>query len=244
MAADLLTVSGLHAGFGDVRVLHDVDMVVKPGEIVCLIGSNGAGKTTLLRALSGVVRASAGAIGFAGESLAGLAPQEIVRRGIAHVPEGRRLFAGMTVRENLLMGAYLRRDGRASLNRDLDFVLATFPRLAERLSQDASTLSGGEQQMCAIGRGIMTSPKLLMIDELSLGLAPKLVSELGLALLAINRAGLSILLVEQDVATALRLASYGFVLDTGRIVLAEPARLLSNNAMVQEAYLGNAAVGA
>jgi branched-chain amino acid transport system ATP-binding protein len=244
MAADLLTVSGLHAGYGDVRVLHDVDMVVKPGEIVCLIGSNGAGKTTLLRALSGVVRASAGATGFAGESFTGLAPQEIVRRGIVHVPEGRRLFAGMTVRENLLMGAYLRRDGRASLNRDLDFVLATFPRLAERLSQDASTLSGGEQQMCAIGRGIMTSPKLLMIDELSLGLAPKLVSELGLALLAINRAGLSILLVEQDVATALRLASYGFVLDTGRIVLAEPARLLSNNAMVQEAYLGNAAVGA
>jgi branched-chain amino acid transport system ATP-binding protein len=231
MAADLLTVSGLHAGYGDVRVLHDVDMVVKPGEIVCLIGSNGAGKTTLLRALSGVVRASAGATGFAGESFTGLAPQEIVRRGIVHVPEGRRLFAGMTVRENLLMGAYLRRDGRASLNRDLDFVLATFPRL-------------GEQQMCAIGRGIMTSPKLLMIDELSLGLAPKLVSELGLALLAINRAGLSILLVEQDVATALRLASYGFVLDTGRIVLAEPARLLSNNAMVQEAYLGNAAVGA
>jgi branched-chain amino acid transport system ATP-binding protein len=244
MASYLLTVSGLHAGYGDVRVLHDVHVVVKAGEIVCLIGSNGAGKTTLLRALSGVVHASAGAIGFAGESLAGLAPQEIVRRGIAHVPEGRRLFAGMTVRENLLMGAYLRRDGRASLNRDFDFVLATFPRLAERLSQDASTLSGGEQQMCAIGRGIMTSPKLLMIDELSLGLAPKLVSELGLALLAINRAGLSILLVEQDVATALRLASYGFVLDTGRIVLAEPARLLSNNAMVQEAYLGNAAVGA
>jgi branched-chain amino acid transport system ATP-binding protein len=242
MAVDLLKVSGLCAGYGDVRVLYDVDIVVKPGEIVCLIGSNGAGKTTLLKALSGVVRASAGLIGFAGESLAEITPQEIVRRGVAHVPEGRRLFAGMTVRENLLMGAYLRRDARAMVNRDLDFVLTTFPRLAERLSQDASTLSGGEQQMCAIGRGIMANPKLLLIDELSLGLAPKLVGELGLALLAINRAGLAILLVEQDVATALRLAHYGFVLDTGRIVLAEPTGMLSRNATVQEAYLGNAAV--
>jgi branched-chain amino acid transport system ATP-binding protein len=214
---------------------------VGEGEIVCLIGSNGAGKTTLLRALSGVVRVTAGTVVFAGASLAGLEPQEIVRRGIAHVPEGRRLFAGMTVRENLLMGAYLRRDGRAAVGRDLDFVLATFPRLGERLSQDAATMSGGEQQMCAIGRGLMAKPRLLMIDELSLGLAPKLVGELGLALAAINRAGLSILLVEQDVATALRLAHYGFVLDTGRIVLAEPTAMLARNATVQEAYLGVAA---
>jgi branched-chain amino acid transport system ATP-binding protein len=243
MGSDLLKVSGLCAGYGDVRVLYDVAIVVKPGEIVCLIGSNGAGKTTLLRALSGVVRVSAGSIRFAEESLLGIASQEIVRRGVAHVPEGRRLFAGMTVRENLLMGAYLRRDGRALVKRDLDFVLATFPRLAERLSQDAATLSGGEQQMCAIGRGIMAHPQLLLIDELSLGLAPKLVGELGRALLAVNRAGLAILLVEQDVATALRLAHYGFVLDTGRIVLSAPASALSSNTTIQEAYLGKAAVG-
>ncbi len=240
MTPNLLKVSGLCAGYGDVPVLHDVDLVVKPREIVCLIGSNGAGKTTLLRALSGVLPASAGTIIFADVSVAGRMPQDLVRRGIAHVPEGRRLFAGMTVRENLLMGAYLRRDGRAGVNRDLDLVLTTFPRLAERFSQDASTLSGGEQQMCAIGRGIMAKPELLMIDELSLGLAPKLVSELALALVAINRTGLSILLVEQDVATALRLAHYGFVIDTGRIVLAQPAKMLADNPTVREAYLGNA----
>jgi len=238
---DLLKASGVFAGYGDVGVLHDVALTVKAGEIVCLIGSNGAGKTTLLRALSGMVRSS-GSILFADRELQGLPAQEIVRRGIAHVPEGRRLFAGMTVRENLLMGSYLRDDGRAVINKDLDFVLATFPKLAERLHQDASTLSGGEQQMCAIGRGIMANPLLLMIDELSLGLSPKLVGELSTALVEINRAaGLSILLVEQDVATALRLASTGFVLDTGRIVLSGPTSELSANPTVREAYLGVAA---
>jgi branched-chain amino acid transport system ATP-binding protein len=234
----LLKVSGVSSGYGDVPVLRDVDLAVEPGEIVCLIGSNGAGKTTLLRTLSGTVRATSGAITFLGRPIAGLPPREIVQRGLAHVPEGRRLFAGMTVRENLLMGAYSRHDGRLAIGRDLDFVLATFPRLAERLSQDASTLSGGEQQMCAIGRGIMASPALLMIDELSLGLAPKLAVELGQALLTVNRTGLSILLVEQDVTTALKLARHGFVLDTGRIVLHGSAQSLSNNSTVQEAYLG------
>jgi branched-chain amino acid transport system ATP-binding protein len=238
---DLLKASGISAGYGDVQVLHDVALTVKAGEIVCLIGSNGAGKTTLLRALSGMVKPVAGTILFADREVGGLPAQEIVRRGIAHVPEGRRLFAGMTVRENLLMGAYLRGDGRAVIDKDLDFVLATFPKLAERLHQDASTLSGGEQQMCAIGRGIMANPTLLMIDELSLGLSPKLVGELSKALIDINRTGLSILLVEQDVATALRLASTGFVLDTGRIVLSGPTAELAVNATVREAYLGVAA---
>ena len=241
MTTDLLKTSGVSAGYGDVQVLHDVDITVKAGEIVCLIGSNGAGKTTLLRTLSGMAKAVAGDITFAGQSLLGLSAQEIVRRGIAHVPEGRRLFAGMTVRENLLMGAYMRNDGRAVVNKDLDFVLKTFPRLAERLNQDASTLSGGEQQMCAIGRGIMANPLLLMIDELSLGLSPKLVGELGKALVEINQAGLSILLVEQDVATALRLATTGFVLDTGRIVLSGPTVDLAVNPDVRQAYLGIAA---
>jgi branched-chain amino acid transport system ATP-binding protein len=241
MTTDLLKTSGVSAGYGDVQVLHDVDITVKAGEIVCLIGSNGAGKTTLLRTLSGMAKAVAGDITFADQSLLGLSPQEIVRRGVAHVPEGRRLFAGMTVRENLLMGAYMRNDGRAIINKDLDFVLKTFPRLAERLNQDASTLSGGEQQMCAIGRGIMANPLLLLIDELSLGLSPKLVGELGKALVEINKAGLSILLVEQDVATALRLATTGFVLDTGRIVLSGLTVDLAVNPSVRQAYLGIAA---
>jgi branched-chain amino acid transport system ATP-binding protein len=235
---DLLKASGVSSGYGDVQVLHDVDITVKAGEMVCLIGSNGAGKTTLLRTVSGMAEAAAGTILFADQNVLGLPAQEIVRRGIAHVPEGRRLFAGMTVRENLLMGSYLRGDGRAIINRDLDFVLATFPKLAERLHQDAATLSGGEQQMCAIGRGIMANPLLLMIDELSLGLSPKLVGELSKALVEINRAGLSILLVEQDVATALRLAGTGFVLDTGRIVLAGPTAELALNPSVRQAYLG------
>jgi branched-chain amino acid transport system ATP-binding protein len=234
----LLTMSGISAGYGDVRVLHDVDLTVNVGEIVCLIGSNGAGKTTLLRTLSGIIRPDGGKITFCGETISTLTPQEIVRRGIAHVPEGRRLFPGMSVRDNLLMGAYVRRDGHAVIKRDLDFVLSTFPRLGERLSQDASTMSGGEQQMCAIGRGILANPRLLMIDELSLGLAPKLVRELGDALLAVNAAGLAILLVEQDVATALRLAGTGFVLDTGRVVLHGPAPELAANPRVREAYLG------
>jgi branched-chain amino acid transport system ATP-binding protein len=237
----LLEVCGLSSGYGDVTVLHGVDLAVEPGEIVCLIGSNGAGKTTLLRTLSGILPTRSGTINFHGEPIANLPPEEIVRRGVIHVPEGRRLFSGMTVRENLMMGSFARCDSQLAIRRDLDFVLATFPRLAERLSQDASTLSGGEQQMCAIGRGIMAHPALLMIDELSLGLAPKLLGELGQALMAVNRSGLSILLVEQDVATALALARHGFVLDSGRIVLNGPAESLSEDQTVQEAYLGLAA---
>lgn len=241
MTAELLEISGVSSGYGDVEVLHEVDISVASGDIVCLIGSNGAGKTTLLKTLSGVVSCKTGSIMFAGRSLSGCSPQEIVRRGIVHVPEGRRLFAGLTVKENLLMGAYLRADGGAIVRRDLELVLSTFPRLAERLQQDASTLSGGEQQMCAIGRGIMANPTLLMIDELSLGLAPKIVTELGAALLAVNASGTSILLVEQDVATALKLARHGFVLDTGRIVLSGQTTLLRQDASVREAYLGAAA---
>ncbi len=234
----LLDVVGVSAGYGDVRVLHGVDMSVGEDEIVCLVGSNGAGKTTLLRTLSGVVRPEIGTVTFRGEPMTGLSPREIAARGIAHVPEGRRLFAGMSARDNLMMGAYLRRDGRAAIRRDLDFVLATFPRLAERLGQDAATMSGGEQQMCAIGRGLMARPALLMIDELSLGLSPKLARQLGGALRAVNAAGPAILLVEQDVATALRLATKGFVLDTGRIVLRGPTSDLAVDPRVREAYLG------
>jgi branched-chain amino acid transport system ATP-binding protein len=238
MSETLLSVQGICAGYGIVPVLHDVDLSVNAGEIVCLIGSNGAGKTTLLRTISGVVPATAGSISLAGASLTGASPKAIVRSGIVHVPEGRRLFAGMSVRENLLMGAYLRGARSAPVARDLDYVLATFPRLAERISQDASTLSGGEQQMCAIGRGLMAAPKLLMIDELSLGLAPKVVDELVAKLKEINAGGTSILIVEQDVATALSVAHRGFVLDIGRIVTTDSAQALAESPEIRRAYLG------
>ena len=238
MRDTLLSVKGVSAGYGIVPVLHEVDLDVKRGEIVCLIGSNGAGKTTLLRTISGVVRASAGAITLGGEVMTGAAPKAIVRSGIVHVPEGRRLFAGMSVKENLLMGAYLRGARTQEVTRDLDYVLTTFPRLAERISQDASTLSGGEQQMCAIGRGLMAAPKLLMIDELSLGLAPKVVDELVAQLKAINARGTSILIVEQDVATALAVANRGFVLDIGRIVATDTTQALAESPDIRRAYLG------
>ena len=240
MTDSILRVEGVNAGYGQVQVLNEVNIHVPRHEIVCLIGSNGAGKSTLLRALSGLVTVSAGSIRFDGAEITDCAATDRVALGLVHVPEGRRLFAGMTVRENLLMGSYLRKD-RAGVRRDLECVLTTFPRLRERLSQDAITLSGGEQQMCAIGRGLMSSPKLLMIDELSLGLSPKLVVELGEALVRVNAAGLSILLVEQDVTTALRLAGRGFVLDTGRIVLDGPSGDLAADPRVREAYLGQVA---
>lgn len=234
----LLSVKGVSAGYGIVPVLHEVDLEVNRGEIVCLIGSNGAGKTTLLRTISGVVRASAGAISLGGVVMTGAAPKAIVRGGIVHVPEGRRLFAGMSVKENLLMGAYLRGASTREVSQDLDYVLTTFPRLAERIRQDASTLSGGEQQMCAIGRGLMAAPKLLMIDELSLGLAPKVVDELVAQLKAINAKGTSILIVEQDVATALAVANRGFVLDIGRIVATDTTQALAASPNIRRAYLG------
>ena len=240
MTDDLLRIEGLSAGYGQIEVLRGVSLYVPRSEIVCLIGSNGAGKSTLLRALSGVVPIAKGSIVLDGSDVTNVAPKDLVARGLVHVPEGRRLFAGMTVRENLLMGSYLRRD-RAAVRRDLDFVLATFPRLRERLAQDAATLSGGEQQMCAIGRGLMAAPKLLMIDELSLGLSPKLVAELGQALREVNAAGLSILLVEQDVATALQLAGRGFVLDSGQVALSGLSAELMASPRVREAYLGQAA---
>jgi branched-chain amino acid transport system ATP-binding protein len=238
LATSLLDLDGIDAGYGDVQVLHGASLKVEAGRIVCLIGSNGAGKSTLLNAISGFVRLSAGRVRFAGQDLTNASPQAIVGAGIVQVPEGRRLFAGMTVTENLLLGAYLRVDGRAAIRRDLDYVFGVFPRLAERARQDASTMSGGEQQMCAIGRGIMAKPSLLMIDELSLGLAPRLVDELSVALKAINRDGVAMLVVEQDVMTALDLADVGFVLDEGRVTLSGPSTALAGNPSVREAYLG------
>jgi len=220
-----------------VRVLWGIELAVEAGEIACIVGPNGAGKTTLLRTVSGLVAATAGRITFDGEPLAGASADEIIARGIAHVPEGRRLFRGLSVRDNLLLGAYLRRDA-VQTRRDLDYVLSLFPILRERTRQDATTLSGGEQQMCAIGRGIMSRPKLLMIDELSLGLAPRLVERLSEALIEINRGGIAILLVEQDVLTAFELARHAFVVETGRVTTRGTTAALAQDPAIRQAYLG------
>jgi branched-chain amino acid transport system ATP-binding protein len=230
-----LTVDALEAGYGDVQVLWDVSLAMRRPGIACLIGSNGAGKTTLLRTLSGLLPVRAGSVCFLDEPVTGMRPDQLLARGIAHVPEGRRLFASMNVQDNLLMGAYANRSAAA---RGLERAFGLFPRLKERRRQDAATLSGGEQQMCAIARGLMSEPKLLLIDELSLGLAPRVVEELAAALAGIAGAGTGILLVEQDVAVALDLAAEGFVLDRGRIVLAGDSAELASDARVREAYLG------
>jgi branched-chain amino acid transport system ATP-binding protein len=234
----LLTITALEAGYADVQVLWGIDLWVNSGEIACIVGSNGAGKTTLLRTLSGLVTTMAGNITFAGHDLTGVTPDVVLAHGIAHVPEGRRLFRGLSVRDNLLLGAYLRSVSRQTLEQDLDYVYGIFPILAERRHQDASTLSGGEQQMCAIGRGIMSRPQLLLIDELSLGLAPKAVERLGEALAEINRSGITILLVEQDVMTAFELAAHAFVIDRGRVVNAGPSGQLADDPAIRAAYMG------
>ncbi len=231
----LLEVEGLQAGYGPVQVLWDVTLQLAEPGIACLIGSNGAGKTTLLRTLSGQLPARSGRMLFQGASLDRLRPDQVLEAGLAHVPEGRRLFAGMSVEDNLLLGAYT---VRAAAARGLERAYALFPRLRERRRQDASTLSGGEQQMCAIARGLMSEPKLLMIDELSLGLAPRLVDELAATLAGVPATGTSLLVVEQDVATALDLAREGFVLDRGRIVLSGRSSALAGDQRVKEAYLG------
>ncbi|NBS96333.1 MAG: ABC transporter ATP-binding protein, partial [Betaproteobacteria bacterium] len=219
----LLKIQGLQSGYGDVQVLWGIDLEIQTGEIACVVGSNGAGKTTLLRTISGMVRARGGKVEYAGKPLTGESCETILRAGIAHVPEGRRLFRGLSVRDNLLLGAYLRDDSRADIAQDLEKIYALFPILKDRQTQDASTLSGGEQQMCAIGRGLMSRPSLLMIDELSLGLAPRAVEKLSEALIEINKSGLTILLVEQDVFTAFELAQSGIVIETGRVTIAGPS---------------------
>lgn len=231
----VLKVNDLSAGYGRIEVLWDIGIEVGRDEIVSLVGSNGAGKTTLLRAISGVIVPSAGSIVWDGTDIAALPPENVVGRGISHVPEGRRLFAGLTVRENLSLGAYSR--GQVS-SQEIDRVVQLFPRLGERLDQVAGSLSGGEQQMCAIARGLMAHPRLLMIDELSLGLAPKLVDQLLDRLQEIPGQGTSVLLVEQDVDAALTLAQRAYVMETGRIVAKGTGEELLNDPRVREAYLG------
>lgn len=236
MTEEFFRIENLNAGYGAVQVLWDVNIDIQAGEIVCIVGSNGAGKSTLLRCISGLIPVKSGRILMRGMDLSGVTPNQVLATRIAHVPEGRRLFPAMSVKNNLLMGAYLRRDGE--IQKDLDFVFTIFPILAERMKQDAGTLSGGEQQMCAIARGIMSRPALLMIDELSLGLAPVVVEHLTKAMTSINQSGISILLVEQDVMTAFELARRGFVLESGRVNISGLTADLMNNPTVREAYMG------
>jgi branched-chain amino acid transport system ATP-binding protein len=228
----VLEVRDLAAGYGRVEVLWEVDLDVGESEIVALVGSNGAGKTTLLRAISGIVPPTRGSVRFRESDIAGLAPERIVEHGIAHVPEGRRLFAGLTIRENLMVGAY--RSGHANLERAVEL----FPRLGDRMSQIAGSMSGGEQQMCAIARGLMSEPALIMIDELSLGLAPNLVEDIIERLTEVASAGTAVLLVEQDADAALEVAARGYVLETGHIVTSGTGEDLLDDDRVREAYLG------
>ena len=238
MSQTLLKVSGLKVAYGGIQAVKGVDFEVREGELVSLIGSNGAGKTTLMRALSGLIPVQSGAYLCEGEDLSKATAATILSHGIVHVPEGRRLFGAMSVEDNLLMGAYSRRVSSSELKRDLDRVYATFPKLFERRNQASATLSGGEQQMCAIGRGLMSAPKLLMVDELSLGLSPLLVEQLVMGLRALNAEGMSILLVEQDVITALDLCHSAFVMDMGRIVKSGSGQDLLADPVIGEAYLG------
>jgi branched-chain amino acid transport system ATP-binding protein len=233
----MLEIRDLDVAYGDTQVLWGVSLDVGKGEAVALVGSNGAGKTTLLSTISGLMRPRRGTITFEGESIANASPPEIVSRGLVHVPEGRRLFPALPVRENLMLGAYRRRD-QVAVRRDLDRVLGLFPILAERQAQLAGKLSGGEQQMCAIGRGLMAAPRLLMIDELSLGLAPIVVQHLIAILGQVISEGTTVLLVEQDVETALSQATRGYVLEAGELTLSGPSSDLLGNEAVRKAYLG------
>jgi len=235
VSAPLLEVRDLEAGYGAIRALRGVSLEVRRGEIVSLIGSNGAGKSTLLRVASGLLRPGAGTVRIDGEDVTGARPDRIVARGVCHVPEGRRIFANLSVRENLQMGAFARRGGASDA---LDRVLALFPRLRERLAQPGGTLSGGEQQMLAIGRALMAAPRLLLLDEPSLGLAPILVQQIFSILEEIHRDGTTLVLVEQNALQALRIADRAYVLETGTLALEGPAASLARDPRVRRAYLG------
>jgi branched-chain amino acid transport system ATP-binding protein len=232
----LLRVDRLNVAYGDVQVLWDVSLEVRRGEMLALIGANGAGKSTLLATISGLLRPRSGRIVFDGREVTGAPADAIVQAGIAHVPQGRRLFAGLTVKQNLMLGAYTRRD--AEQEKDLAWVFDTFPRLSERRQQLAGTMSGGEQQMCAIGRALMSRPKLLLIDEPSLGLAPVVVDDLLDVLRKVHEQGTTVLMVEQDIQTALEEADRGYVIETGHITLTGPAAELLANEDIKKAYLG------
>ncbi|EPR44523.1 ABC transporter related protein [Desulfovibrio sp. X2] len=233
----LLEVSNIDVAYGDVQVIYDLSLKVEEGEVVSIIGGNGAGKSTLLKTLSGLLKPRAGSVSFEGAAIQGAAPEAIVDKGLIHVPEGRRLFSLMSVRDNLVVGAYNAR-AKAREEKTLREVYSMFPRLLERQDQLAMTLSGGEQQMVAIGRGLMAVPRLLMLDEPSLGLAPILIKEIFKNVRKIAEAGTTVLLVEQDVRHSLALSDRGYVLEHGRIVMEGPAKELVDNPHIKTAYLG------
>ncbi len=234
----MLSVENLRVSYGAIKAIHGVSLKVPQGSIVTLIGANGAGKSTILRALSGLVKPASGSILYDGQEISKLSPDKIVARGLCHVPEGRMVFANLTVHENLRMGAYLQHD-RKWIAEQTDYVFGLFPRLKERENQSAGTLSGGEQQMLAIGRALLSKPKFLMLDEPSLGIAPLLVKTIFERIIEINREqGLTILLVEQNANLALDVSHYAYVLETGRILLEGPSSQLKANPQVQASYLG------
>ena len=233
----MLEINHVHTRYGKVECLKGVSFSVREGEIVALLGANGAGKTTTLNAISGLVRPAAGEVLFQGRPISALSPQEIVRAGISHVPEGRKIFQRLDVKENLELGAYLRRDVNA-IARDMDQICETCPVLKKRLKQEAGTLSGGEQQMLALGRALMARPKMLLLDEPSLGLAPIFVSTIFKMIEAIHRKGTTILLVEQNAFMALKIAARAYVLETGKVVLEGKAEEIRSSPAIQAAYLG------
>ena len=235
-ATSALTIDNVSAGYGDTQVLWDVSMRIDPGEIVALIGSNGAGKSTLLGAISAVVKTSGGSVSYGEQLLTGLEPDRVVKAGVLQVPQGRRLFGSLSVEDNLRMGAYLRTD--REVEADLQRILGLLPRLRERYDFLAGRLSGGEQQQVAIARALMARPQMLLIDEMSLGLAPVLVDHLIELLSQIHKTGVSILIVEQDVQTALEVSSRAYVLETGRVTLSGPSAQLLDDPQVKKAYLG------
>ena len=232
----MISVRNLHAGYGSVNVLRDVSLEIGEGEIVAVLGSNGVGKTTLNNTLSGLIRPTSGEVSFEGTVISGMAPAEIVARGLIHVPEGRKLFPNLSVRDNLELGSYKR--GRANRSQNLDKVLEVFPKLRERIEQLAGTLSGGEQQMVAIGRGLMSEPKVLLLDEPSLGLSPLLVEQMFALIKQINDTGLSLILVEQNVIQSLAIADRAYVIEEGSVTLSGAAADLRENSDLKKSYLG------
>lgn len=232
---NILEIKDLSVNFGGIKAVNDISLSVEKGKIITLIGANGAGKSTILKSVSGTIKPQSGEIIFEGENICGLSPDKIVSRGVTLVPEGRRVFPNLTVLENLKIGAYLRKD---SLTSDIEYVYSLFPRLKERNWQLAGTLSGGEQQMLAVGRALMARPKLIMMDEPSLGLAPLVVKDIFNIIKTINESGITVLLIEQNANMALKTADYGFVIETGNITLSGTGEELLSNESVKEAYLG------
>lgn len=237
MADSILMVNQIQSGYDGVPVIHDISLNVNSGELVCIVGANGAGKTTTMRTIAGLMHPMSGTIVFDGEDISRLPAHQVVRKGISYVPEGRRLFAKLSVRENLALGAFTENDG-AKISERLAEMFDLFPILATRADQVAETLSGGEQQMLAIARGMMSNPKLLMLDEMSLGLMPSLVEKMMETILAVNKRGMTVLLVEQMVQEALEISHRGYVIQTGRVVQTGPAKDLMGSETVRKAYMG------